>query len=748
MSTLRSRSAPASGEDDALPQRPLNNLMIFVPNLASRDVQGFQDACTFIRTADKMDAVNVPRKLWEHPNPESTAMYKFMQKINKKEFVQLKTFWELYQYSITQRSKFWDECFQFLNLIYSGTYEKVVDESSRIDSIPRWFDGIRMNFAENLLYSHLSSAPTSERSTIGKEDNKIALTEVREGATEIRHVTWGQLRKEVAELANAMKSHGVQKGDRVLAVASNSVITLEVFLAVTTLGGLFSSTSTDMGVQGVLQRALQITPKYIFMDDFTVYNGKTVDLRQKMKEIVEGMNNTENFVGMISMPRFRQQADIFDIPKAQTFSDYLSKSNSKTLLFEKTAFHDPCLIAYSSGTSGAPKCIVHSIGGAILSSGKELILHRGLTSDSVALQYTTTGWIMYVSSVVGLLPGARVVLYDGSPLQPDLTTFVKLIGEQKVTTLGTSPRWMSELQKNHIIPKSVTDLSNLRVVTSTGMVLSDSLFEWFYDTGFPTYVHLANISGGTDIAGSFGQENPLTPVYVGGTQGPSLGTPVAVYDSRIEGGRGISGAPVDHGIPGELVATAPFPNMPVFFWNDASGSRYFDAYFRKYDNVWTHGDYVMIHPITKNLLFLGRADGVLNPSGVRFGSAEIYSVMENGFPAVADSICVGQRRPSDLDETVMLFLVMKPGGQFTAQLVNDVKTAIKKALSARHVPKYVFEAPAIPMTVNMKKVELPVKQIVSGQVIKPSGTLLNPEALDFFYQFAKIEKLLDTKSKL
>jgi acetoacetyl-CoA synthetase len=198
-------------------------------------------------------------------------------------------------------------------------------------------------------------------------------------------------------------------------------------------------------------------------------------------------------------------------------------------------------------------------------------------------------------------------------------------------------------------------------------------------------------------AGCFGQENPLTPVYVGGTQGPSLGTPVAVYDSLIEGGKGIPGVPVDHGVPGELVAPAAFPNMPVYFWNDTSGSRYFGAYFEKYDNVWTHGDFVMIHPVTKNLLFLGRADGVLNPSGVRFGSAEIYSVLEAAFPMLADSICVGQRRPQDADETVLLFLLMKPGEKFTQKLVNDVKAAIRKELSARHVPKYVFETPAIPV---------------------------------------------------
>lgn len=586
---------------------------------------------------------------------------------------------------------------KYADLIYSGTYTKVVDENARMDSIPHWFDGVHINFAENILYSRGSRGLTSSRGTEGKEDQKIALTEVREGCTEIRDVSWGQLRTEVAQLTSAMKAHGVRKGDRIAIVASNSVDSFKVFMAATALGGIFSSSSTDMGTKGILDRLLQIEPKYLFMDDWAVYNGKTVDLRSKMAEAVEGMKSIKGFQGLVSMPRFSEPANVTAIPKAILLKDYVSKATSTTPEFAKTAFRDPFMIAYSSGTTGTPKCLVHSIGGALISSAKESKLHAGLGPDSVVLQYTTTGWIMYYSSVVNALIGARIVLYDGSPFQPDITAFVKLIGDQKVTKFGTSPRWMNELKRHDIAPRDITDLSNLRMVTSTGMVLSDQLFEWFYDVGFPKHVHLANISGGTDIAGCFGQENPLTPVYVGGTQGPSLGTPIVVFDTLIEGGRGVKGAAVEKGTPGELVADKPFPNMPVFFWNDHDGSRYFGAYFEKYDNVWTHGDFVMLHPITGQLLFLGRADGVLNPSGVRFGSAEIYGVLESRFPQLSDSICVGQRRPTDEDETVMLFLMMKPGEKFTQKLVQEVKTAIRQELSARHVPKYVFETPAIPV---------------------------------------------------
>lgn len=235
------------------------------------------------------------------------------------------------------------------------------------------------------------------------------------------------------------------------------------------------------------------------MDDFAIYNGKKVDLRQKMTEISEGMREVSGFVGMVSMPRFKEPVDISAVPRTQTLSQFVSKAKANPPEFVQCAFHDPFFIAYSSGTTGTPKCIVHSVGGAMLSSAKEMKLHGEINKDTVALQYTTTGWIMYFGSIMNLLPGARVVLYDGSPMQPDLKTFVRLIGEQKVTKLGTSPRWMNELQTNGIVPKDVTDLSSLKLVSSTGMVLSDQLFEWFYDVGFPKHVHLANIAGGTDI---------------------------------------------------------------------------------------------------------------------------------------------------------------------------------------------------------------------------------------------------------
>ncbi|KAL9107157.1 MAG: hypothetical protein Q9227_007937 [Pyrenula ochraceoflavens] len=630
-------------------------------------------------------------------------------------------------------------------LVWTGRPSPVVDRSARIDQVPEWFPAVRMNFAENLLFSGDGSGQPTK---LHKEDNKVACTEVREGSFQepIKHVTWRELRSKVGRMASAMRARGVRKGDRVAVVASNSLDTLTVFLAVTSIGGIFSSSSTDMGKRGILDRLLQIRPMWLFMDDMAVYNGKTIDLREKMTEIVQELRSVKEFKGVVSQARFPgKPADISDVPKSMPGEEFISTATTEELEFEQVKFCDPFLIVYSSGTTGMPKAIMHSVGGVILSASRESRLHRCLDQSCSNLQYTTTGWIMYLSTVLALLSGARLVMYDGSPFLPDRTTFLKLVGEQKVTHLGISPRYLHELQKNSIVPKEVTDLSALRTVTSTGMVLSEALFEWFYDVGFPPSVHLDNISGGTDLAGCFAAGNPLTPVYCGGTQGPSLGLPVKVYEQTPE--EGTVGKEVPDGVPGELVAPESFPNMPVGLWGDPERKKYFNSYFKKFDNVWTHGDFIMVHPLTKGIIFLGRADGVLNPSGVRFGSAEIYSVIEAFFSdRVADSICVGQRRPHiDTDESVMLFLLMRPNAPFTPQLVDEIKQRIAQEHSKRHVPKYVFETPEIPTTINLKKVELPVKQIVSGHTVKPSDTLANPGCLDFYYQFAKVEELADAK---
>ncbi|SMY26929.1 unnamed protein product [Zymoseptoria tritici ST99CH_1A5] len=697
-----------------------------------------------------------PRKLWSPPNPQGTLAYKFMQQLNKRHSTNLSTWHDLHAFSVQHRNAFWTELFHTYPPIYSGRFERAVDEGARMDGVPNWFEGVELNFAETSLLQP-DSRDASKGVKNRKEDWRLAVTEVREGGTEIRECTWGELRARVAVLGNAMRARGVGVGDRVAIVASNSIDSLVVFFAITSVGGIFSSSSTDMGTKGVLDRLRQIRPKFVFVDDWALYNGKTTDLREKMGEIEEGMRGVKGFEGLVSMPRTQSAPkNISSVKKCETLANFLSAAKGDTTLrFTRVPFAAPFLIVYSSGTTGMPKCIVHSVGGVLLNSRKEGNLHRDAAAlspdDTCVLQFTTTGWIMYLTSIMSLTNCQRAILYDGSPFQPDLTSFLSLVESQRVTDFGISPRFLSTLAtaKPPILPRERYDLSRLRRVTSTGMVLSEAQFEWFYDEAFPAHVQLDNISGGTDLAGCFTMGNLMCPVYCGGTVAPALGMALEAYDQTIEGGKGVKGRSLPAGEAGEMVCTKGFPTQPVKFWDDHDGERYFNSYYARFDNVWTHGDFISFHPVTGGVTLHGRADGVLNPSGVRFGSAEIYSVIENHFgEEVLDSICVGQRRPQDLDESVLLFLLMKPGQKFTEQLVKKVKDAIARDCGKRCVPKYVFETPEIPTTINLKKVELPVKQIVSGKTIKPSDTLANKECLDFYYRFARIEEVVGLKSKL
>jgi len=393
----------------------------------------------------------------------------------------------------------------------------VVDEDATIDDVPKWFEGVRLNFAENMLYSRdgAPGSPPSARCTRHKEDDKIAVTEVREAGSSVQHVSWAELRRRAGQLAAAMAARGVRRGDRVVVVGANSVETLLVWLATTWLGGIFSSSSTDMGVKGILQRTVQVDPAWLFMDDAAVYNGKEVDLREKLAAAAAGLREgCPSFCGVVVVPRFEGMVRQGTVGAARaalggsgsaaamTWDAFLSAAggpDSPPPPFARIPFGDPFLICYSSGTTGTPKAIVHTVGGCMLNYYKEAALHEELGPDSVTLQFTTVGWIMYVANVGTLLLGARAVMYDGSPFQPDATMLIRLVADQKVTKLGTSPRWMTELVRAGIAPRDVADMSSLKVVTSTGMVLSDELQHWFYDAAFPSHVHLGNLSGGTDI---------------------------------------------------------------------------------------------------------------------------------------------------------------------------------------------------------------------------------------------------------
>lgn len=538
-----------------------------------------------------------------------------------------------------EHSDFFDFAFRHFNFVHDGTYSEVVNRSAPIETVPEWFKGVNVNFAENLLYSGTHDGPRGKRSTRGKEDDKIAITEITEKYEAPKHISWGALRSEIVQMAEAMRSVGMRQGDRVAVVSGNSINSMKVFLGITALGGIFSSSSTDMGVAGILDRLVQLRPKFIFCDDAAVYNGKTIDLREKIKSITEGLSGIQEFEGVVVMPRFiAEPYDLRDVPRSTPLSKFLghrvSLAETARFRFIRVAFQDPFIIVYSSGTTGSPKCIAHSVGGVLLNTAIHNQLHIDQGPSDTVLQFTTTGWIMYLLTAVHLLHGARLVLYDGSPFYPNTMSYLKLISREKVTMLGTSPKWLGEVKKQGIIPRDLVDMSSIRTLSSTGMMLPDSLFRWIYQRGFPPSVHLENVSGGTDIAGAFACGNTISPVYVGGMQGPQLGMAVAVFEE--EEGLGLDGKHAQSGIPGELVITKAFPNMPASFWGPNAMEKYFKSYFEKFKHVWTQGDNVLMIPGTRRLQFVGRSDGVLNPAGIRFGSSDIYTIIEQKFTRVSE----------------------------------------------------------------------------------------------------------------
>lgn len=397
-----------------------------------------------------MSTIQLPRKLWEHPDPESTKMAHFMRALERDQglsfavrficgvvavrnhsssctYPRRQTFQDLYEYSVKHRAAFWDFLLKYSCLIYEGRYTTVVDENARMDSIPPWFEGLRLNFAENML---LSAGVNKKRD---KEDDKIAVTEVNEtGLQSTTHWTWGQLRQRTGRLLQALKAHGVRQGDRVAVVSCNNMNTLLVFLAATALGAIFSSSSTEMGLGGILDRLLQIKPRWVFMEDCALYNGKVISLAEKIKGVITGMRSIQEFKGVVSMPRNSSPSgDVSKIPGAQPLSKFIEKRNGDELEFRRVPFRDPFLIVYSSGTTGAPKCIVHSVGGVLLTTFKEGGLHMEVGPESVLMQYTTTSWIMYLAQVQNLMLGTRLVLYDGSPFLPHTTILLKLVERER-----------------------------------------------------------------------------------------------------------------------------------------------------------------------------------------------------------------------------------------------------------------------------------------------------------------------------
>lgn len=646
------------------------------------------------------------KMLWQ-PSEEKihqSNLYRFIRFVKDRFTLDLNNYAELYDWSVTNIPDFWACMWDFAEIRYSKTYDRVLDQAETMPG-NKWFEGARLNFAENLLRHR---------------DDRVALIFKGESNPTVR-ITYADLYDEVARVATSLKAMGVGTGDRVVGFMPNMPQSIIAMLAATSLGATWSSCSPDFGIKGVMDRFGQIAPKVLFTADGYWFKGKAMDSLQRISEIVKQLPSVEK---MVVVPYTSENPDITAIDKAEMFDDFKSSKSGLTIEFEQLPPDHPLYVMYSSGTTGLPKCMVQSSSGILINHMKELMLHTDLKRDDVIFYFTTCGWMMWNWLTSALSVGASVVLFDGNPFYPDPGVLWQMAEDEKITVFGTSAGYISALRNTGLRPKDKFNLSNLRAVLSTGSPLSEEGFEYVYDA-IKTDLQLSSISGGTDLNGCFALGNPTAPVYIGELQCRGLGMKVEAFDDN--------GKPVI-GQQGELVCTAPFPSMPIYFWDDPEGKKYYNAYFDVYPNIWRHGDYIEIND-RGSVKIYGRSDTTLNPGGVRIGTAEIYRQIEQ-MEEIADSLVIGHTWKSDV--RVVLFVMMADGIELTDELKKKIKNLIRSNASPRHVPAKIISVPDIPYTLNMKKVELAVKKMIENKPVLNKDALKNPEALDFY---AGIEEL-------
>ncbi|HEX8960284.1 MAG TPA: acetoacetate--CoA ligase [Geobacteraceae bacterium] len=652
--------------------------------------------------------------IWMPPaeRVRNANMTRFLAFVNERHGVELTGYDELYRWSITEISSFWGDVWDYCGVIASQRFDEVVDDPSRMPGA-RWFHGARLNFAENLLRYR---------------DDRTALIFKGEGR-EVDRISYAELYGRVARLARALRAAGVTPGDRVAGFMPNLPETVIAMLAAVSIGAVWSSCSPDFGLQGVLDRFGQITPKVLFCADGYLYNGRRFDSLPRVRGVAKGIPAIERIV---VVPYLEEAPEIGTVPRAVLYSNFVEASESGStsapagsLPFARLPADHPLYIMYSSGTTGPPKCMVQGSAGILVNHLKELILHCDLKRDDTIIYLTTCGWMMWNWLVSSLAVGATVVLFEGHPFHPDPGALWRIAEGEEITMFGTSAKYLASLEKTGLKPGQQHDLSRLRAIFSTGSPLSADGFRYVYRE-VKEDLHLASISGGTDLNGCFALGNPTGPVYPGELQCRGLGMRVEVFNT--------AGKPVS-GEPGELVCTAPFPSMPLQFWNDPDGSRYRKAYFETFPGVWRHGDWCMLTG-TGGMIIYGRSDATLNPGGVRIGTAELYRVMET-FPEIADSLAVGQKWQGD--ERVILFVKLAGGNELTDELRERIRGAIREDVSPRHVPEKIIRIADIPYTINMKKVELAVRQVIHGEPVRNRNALANPEALELYRGLKDLE---------
>jgi acetoacetyl-CoA synthetase len=612
---------------------------------------------------------------------------------------------DLHRWSIEDREAFWNLVWDYCGIV-GDKGGRVLSDGDRMPGAA-FFPDARLNFAENLLRKR------------GEQD---ALVFRGEDKAEQR-LSWDELHALVSKLQQFFLSLGVRPGDRIAAMMPNMPDTVACMLAAASIGAVWSSCSPDFGEQGVFDRFGQIEPVVFIAPDGYWYNGKAIDVSAKVAAVAAKLPGLRKVLIADYLGNAATAAAV--IPGAVTVAAATAGIEAEPVIFEPLPFSHPLYILYSSGTTGIPKCIVHSAGGTLLQHFKEHQLHGGIMDCDRVFYFSTCGWMMWNWLVSGLASGATLLLYDGSPFYPDGNVLFDFADQEAMTYFGTSAKFIDSVRKAGLRPINTHDLSTVRTLSSTGSPLSPEDFQFVYD-GIKKDVHLASISGGTDIMGCFVLGVPTEPVWVGEIQGAGLGMAVDVWD---DDGKHIEGE------KGELVCTKAFPSMPVSFWNDPDGKKYHAAYFERFDNIWCHGDFAE-WTAHGGMIIHGRSDATLNPGGVRIGTAEIYNQVEQ-LPEIAEALCIGQ--DFDGDVRVVLFVRPAAGIVLDEELEKRIRTKIRTGASPRHVPARIVAVADIPRTKSGKITELAVRDVVHGRVVKNKEALANPEALDLYKDLAELK---------